>query len=75
MVDSSLVRHRVRSGWLRLLLWVATALLTLVAAVGILVFAFFHKFYPGAPPVRFAAARSVAEAQRQDLEYFRDYLA
>src|SRR5689334_11278792 len=66
--------HRVRSGWRRLLLWLAAALLTLLAAVGILVFAFLHEFYPGAPAARFAAPRSVAEAQRQDLEYFRNYL-
>lgn len=78
MVDSPFRGARgaplLRSGWRRLVLWVAAALLALVAAVGILVFAFFHKFYPGAPPVRFAAAHSVAEAQRQDLEYFRNYL-
>jgi hypothetical protein len=61
--------------WLRRLgLWVGLPLLFLIATYGALVYTFFHKFYPSAPPPHFASPHSVSEAQRQDLEYFRNYL-
>lgn len=61
--------------WLRRLgLWVGLPLLFLIAAWGAVVYTFFHKFYPTVPPPHFAPPHSVSEAQRQDLEYFRNYL-
>ena len=61
--------------WLRRLgLWVGLPLLFLIAAYGTLVYTFFHKFYPSVPPPHFTSPHSVSEAQRQDLEYFRNYL-
>ena len=61
--------------WLcRLGLWVGLPLLFLIAAYGTLVYMFFHEFYPSVPPPHFTSPHSVSEAQRQDLEYFRNYL-
>ena len=62
-------------GWpRRLALWGGPAVLVLAAAGGTLVYTFLHTFYPAVPPPHFPPPRSVAEAQRQDLEYFRHYL-
>ena len=54
--------------------WGGAALLLVVLAGVTLVYTFLHRFYPAVPPPHFPAPRSIAEAQRQDLEYFRHYL-
>ncbi len=64
----------VKKWWLRITLWLGSALLIALAVIGTLVYAFLHKFYPAVPAPNFPQPHSVAEAQRQDLEYFRNYL-
>ncbi len=58
----------------RIALWIGAPLSLLLLAGGALVFAFFHQFYPDAPVANFPPAQDAATAQRQDFEYFRNYL-
>jgi hypothetical protein len=61
--------------WLRRIgLWVGLPVLVLGAALGALVYAFLHKFYPSVPPPHFPPPTSPAQAQLQDLQYFQNYL-
>jgi hypothetical protein len=60
--------------WRRLMLWIALPLSIVALLAGVLVFAFFHKFYPSAPAATFPPARDVMTAQQQDFDYFRNYL-
>jgi hypothetical protein len=55
-------------------LWIGYCLLVLVLGSGAIVFAFFHRFYPRAPPANFPLAHDLVTAQHQDLSYFRRYL-
>lgn len=59
----------------RFLLWAVATVSTLVLLVVALGFAFIHTFYPLPPKPGFAKATTLAEAQRQDLEYFRNYIS
>jgi hypothetical protein len=54
-------------------LWIGYCLLVLVLGSGAIVFAFFHRFYPRAPPANFPLAHDLVTAQHQDLSYFRRY--
>jgi len=62
---SKLRRVGIASGVIVLLLAIATAALA---------YAFFHTFYPTPPAPHYPPAADAAEAQRQDLDYFRQYL-
>ncbi len=62
------------ASWRRLPLWVASCLLILVLCCSIIVFLFFHRFYPSVPPANFPPAHDLATAQSQDFEYFQRYL-
>ena len=59
----------------RFLLWAGGILSILVVLVVALGYAFVHTFYPTPPKPGFAKATTPAEAQRQDLEYFRNYIS
>ncbi len=58
----------------RFLWWGGGVLLLLVLLSGALAYAFLQTFYPNAPKPDFPKATSLAQAQRQDLAYFRHYL-
>jgi hypothetical protein len=58
----------------RLGLWIGSCLLILVVCCGVVIFLFFHRFYPSVPSPNFPPARDLATAQWQDFEYFRRYL-
>lgn len=58
----------------RIAIWIGSALIVLVIAFAALGYAAFHKFYPTPPTAHFPRPTSVAESQRQDLEFFRNYL-
>ena len=62
---SKLRRVGIASGVVVLLLAIAAAALA---------YAFFHTFYPTPPEPHYPPAADAAEAQRQDLDYFRRYL-
>lgn len=57
-----------RIGW-----WAGGCVLGLLVVCATLAFAFFHVFYPAPPKSAYPAARDIATAQRQDLDYFRNY--
>lgn len=48
--------------------------LILVLLGAVAAFAFFHTFYPDAPKADFPPPADLAAAQRQDLDFFRNYL-
>jgi hypothetical protein len=58
----------------RIAIWIGSALLVVIVGLGSLAYAGFHKFYPTPPQAHFPPPRSLAEAQHQDLEFFRNYL-
>ena len=58
----------------RMLLWGGGALLVVIVSLGVLAYAFFQTYYPVPPAADFPAPKNLAEAQRQDLQYFRHYL-
>ncbi len=58
----------------KLIFWGGGALLAVVVLVGALAYAFFQIFYPSPPRANFPVPHSLADAQRQDLDYFRHYL-
>jgi hypothetical protein len=49
-------------------------LLIVALGCGVVVFLFFHRFYPSIPAAAFPLAQDQETAQRQDFEYFRRYL-
>ena len=58
----------------RLLLWGGGVLLVLLGLCAVLAYTFFQTFYPAPPGASYPPPRNRAEAQRQDLDYFRHYL-
>jgi hypothetical protein len=58
---------------LKVALWIAGVLVLVALIGGGIFYAFFTKFYPSAPVPNYAPALNLAEAQRQDLDYFRNY--
>lgn len=63
-------RLRYRIGF-----WIGGSILVVLAACALLAFAFFRKFYPAPPDADYPPAHDLATAQRQDLDYFRNYFA
>lgn len=57
----------------RIGIWIGGTLLALAAACALLVFAFFHTFYPAPMRADYSPAHDTAAMQRQDLDYFRQY--
>jgi hypothetical protein len=57
----------------RLLIGTAIILCGAVVVAAIIVFAFFHTFYPSPPPTHAGGAPDVASKQREDFDYFRSY--
>jgi hypothetical protein len=58
----------------RVAVWSGAALSLLLLLGGAFFFAFLHEFYPNAPVTSSSPAPDEAIAQRQDLDYFRNYL-
>lgn len=58
----------------KLIFWGGGALLAVAVLAGALAYAFFQIFYPAPPSPNFPPPHSLADAQRQDLDYFRHYL-
>lgn len=54
-------------------IWTGSIVLALAAACALLAFAFFRTFYPAPVMADYSPARDIATAQRQDLDYFRQY--
>lgn len=55
-------------------MWVIGSLLALSIILGLLALFFINKFYPDAPMADYPPAHDLATAQRQDLDYFQNYL-
>ncbi len=58
----------------RIAIYVGVTLFCLLGALALVVVMFFHEFYPDVPAADFPPANDPATAQRQDLEYFAQYL-
>src|SRR5579863_281240 len=54
--------------------WIGVCLLVLVLGCGVIVMAFFHRFYPKVSPADFPLTHDLLTAQHQDFDYFRRYL-
>jgi hypothetical protein len=57
----------------RVALWVASVVALVLLTGGAIIYAFFATFYPSAPTPHYPPALNLAEAQRQDFDYFRNY--
>lgn len=57
----------------RIGLWLGGSLLALLMACALIIFAFFHTFYPHVPPANYPPTHDLATAQHQDLDYFKRY--
>jgi hypothetical protein len=57
----------------KIALWIASIAVLVLLTGGAFIYAFFATFYPSAPEPDYPPARNLAEAQRQDLDYFRNY--
>lgn len=57
----------------RIVLWIVSAVVLVALIGGGLFYAMFAKFYPSAPEPNYPPALNLAEAQRQDFDYFRNY--
>ncbi|HEY5214870.1 MAG TPA: hypothetical protein VIJ38_17795 [Acidobacteriaceae bacterium] len=53
--------------------WLGGSLLALLLTCALVVFAFFHIFYPHVRPANYPPTHNLATAQRQDLDYFKQY--
>lgn len=72
-MDAALHWHSIN--WRRHLgVLVGSCMLVLAFCCGVIVFLFFHRFYPSVPSPNFPVTHDLATAQRQDFEYFRRYL-
>jgi len=54
--------------------WFGFCLLVLVLGCGVIVFEFFHRFYPRVSPANSPLTHDLVTAQHQDFDYFRRYL-
>lgn len=59
----------------RILKVVGVLLLVVVIAASAVFFAFMHAFYPSPPALPATAAATLADAQKQDLDYLANYFA
>lgn len=57
----------------RVALWIVSAVVLVALVGGGLFYAMFAKFYPSAPEPNYPPALNLAQAQRQDFDYFRNY--
>lgn len=57
----------------RIALWIVSAVILVALVGGGLFYAMFAKFYPSAPEPNYPRALNLAQAQRQDFDYFRNY--
>lgn len=57
----------------RIALWIVSAVVLVALVGGGLFYAMFAKFYPSAPEPNYPPALNLAQAQRQDFDYFRNY--
>jgi hypothetical protein len=57
----------------RVALWVVSVVVLVLLTGGAFVYAFFATFYPSAPEPNYPPALNLAQAQRQDFDYFRNY--
>jgi len=53
--------------------WLGGSLLALLLTCALVVFAFLHIFYPHVRPANYPPTHNLATAQRQDLDYFKQY--